>query len=608
MPFQYQPLPPGSKTFRVLELHPSARKRDAVVCSLQQCSFPPEDGASYEPLSYCWGEAKDKSAITLNDSSVEVTKSLYAVLVRLRLENETRRLWVDAICINQSDNAEKAAQVQRMRDIYQQGSRTIVWLGTGSLSATRGFSVIPKLIESAIADAERSNLGEVELSSRYSPRLSQFLQILELPYFTRIWVVQEVAVSQFVEVLCGNHSISWDSLTDAVSMSSSIRTDSYQGERSLALFWSISDARTRFQAKLKQSLLQLLLSHRRTFATCLKDKVYALLGLVDSGHLLNHHITVNYRDEYTTSDAYVDVACSILGETNDLDLLSTPGTLQSDAITSTLPTWVPDWSKPPRSFTFAIFSEPRRFAAPGTSTSHPIFRNDRKQVCLHGYIFDEVGHIGHAAADRPAPLTSTEQTNMFRHQFSSNIQYWGFETQNLRAWKNWFHMICSQPSRTYVTGEDIRDAFWKTFMGDCPTEDGEDIAAYRRDCEAIVGSARGPTGLFDRSAFWTAYCITANLATSYKDQMNKSKVLLRSDTPFMATYGRRMFTSKDQYIGLGPRDMCAGDSLAFLEGGQVAYVLRRKGDTYEFVGDCYVHGVMRGERFEKDRCERIWLA
>jgi hypothetical protein len=68
-----------------------------------------------------------------------------------------------------------------------------------------------------------------------------------------------------------------------------------------------------------------------------------------------------------------------------------------------------------------------------------------------------------------------------------------------------------------------------------------------------------------------------------------------------------MFTTKGTYLGLGPKDAQKGDLLALLQGGQMPNVLRRKGEFYELVGDCYVHGVMKGERYDESRCKRIRL-
>jgi hypothetical protein len=316
----------------------------------------------------------------------------------------------------------------------------------------------------------------------------------------------------------------------------------------------------------------------------------------------SHPIVPNYREEYTTENAYADTAHSILMASGNLDLLSVPGKLAISSTKLNLPTWVPDWSAPPCAFSFLLKTS--FFAATGSSTRNLIFRDERRVLGLIGYVFDEVERIGHDSADRPAPLLNKEDTNMFRYLASSNIQFWRLEIQNLRAWKNWLHLTSAWTRETYVTGEPMLDAYWKTFLGGC---EGDKLAEYHKECEDLVGRSAGPSGILDNEIVWAAYCIASNGVKKLRDSVLRVTRPI-GEEPFLCMYGRRMFISKNMYIGLGPKDMKTGDCLALLEGGQVPYVLRRKGQMYELVGDCYINGVMQGELYEKSICERIWLA
>ncbi len=58
---------------------------------------------SFEALSYTWGEMVFTHPIILNDLSFNVTENLSEALVHLRRENEIRLLWIDALCIDQSN-------------------------------------------------------------------------------------------------------------------------------------------------------------------------------------------------------------------------------------------------------------------------------------------------------------------------------------------------------------------------------------------------------------------------------------------------------------------------------------------------------------------------
>ena len=67
--------------------------------------------------------------------------------------------------------------------------------------------------------------------------------------------------------------------------------------------------------------------------------------------------------------------------------------------------------------------------------------------------------------------------------------------------------------------------------------------------------------------------------------------------------GRRMARTSKGYIGLVPATSRPGDCVWLFEGGNVPFVLREDGKSTRLIGDAYVHGVMRGEAFDKSRCE-----
>ncbi|KAK5662361.1 hypothetical protein OQA88_8271 [Cercophora sp. LCS_1] len=99
-----------------------------------------ESKGKYEALSYCWGDESQRSSVLVNvqdsgqghgtkEVAVSITRSLAEALVDLRLTNDDRVLWADAICINQSDNVEKSTQVRQMLQVYESSRRTVAYLG-----------------------------------------------------------------------------------------------------------------------------------------------------------------------------------------------------------------------------------------------------------------------------------------------------------------------------------------------------------------------------------------------------------------------------------------------------------------------------------------------
>ena len=122
----YEPLQ-GSRAFRILMLHPGQDHAPIVIhiinASLDVRWYP------WIALSYTWGDSEDRVGIVCNQRQIPIMRNLYSALRRLRLHDATLLLWIDAICINQEDNEEKAVQVLLMQRIYKQANLVIVDLG-----------------------------------------------------------------------------------------------------------------------------------------------------------------------------------------------------------------------------------------------------------------------------------------------------------------------------------------------------------------------------------------------------------------------------------------------------------------------------------------------
>jgi hypothetical protein len=112
-------------------LHPAIEEQEQICCTLSLAQLETSDSSAapiYEALSYVWGKPIFSESIRLNDQEFLITPSLKYALSCLRLKAQPRVLWVDAVCINQSDVSERNQQVALMRDIYSQCQRDIAWL------------------------------------------------------------------------------------------------------------------------------------------------------------------------------------------------------------------------------------------------------------------------------------------------------------------------------------------------------------------------------------------------------------------------------------------------------------------------------------------------
>ncbi|KAK4221656.1 HET-domain-containing protein [Podospora fimiseda] len=153
--YRHVPLPP-TNTIRVLQLLPHPDKDAPVDCRLTTLSFGSSEGIrSYEALSYSWGSTVDPKPITVNGHwQILIGWNLHTALMQLRDASIGRKLWIDAICINQAGHAEaleeRSRQVQSIAKAYAQATQVLVWLGDAADNSDRALDDI----QSAAAVAE----------------------------------------------------------------------------------------------------------------------------------------------------------------------------------------------------------------------------------------------------------------------------------------------------------------------------------------------------------------------------------------------------------------------------------------------------------------------
>ena len=231
--FRYQPLDEFRNKIRLLTVqkvhrnsksehcqlnHTSSDESSVVCCTIEHASLsqPP----SYKGLSYCWGDRDDSSTIHLNGADVRVTQNLEAALRELG-RHRSVCLWVDALCINQSDLIEQGRQVLRMDEIYRNASETICWLGVENEECSSAFDLIQILAQPDVNPAQYAEaltrLYRPSNSHRYEVHWKAFFQLLRRPYWRRVWIIQEIVASRKVWVQCGSYCVIWETLIAAAN-------------------------------------------------------------------------------------------------------------------------------------------------------------------------------------------------------------------------------------------------------------------------------------------------------------------------------------------------------------------------------------------------------
>jgi hypothetical protein len=111
-------------------------------------------------------------------------------------------LWIDQISIDQGNIPEKNIQVALMSSIFSNAAQVVVWLGDEADESTAAMECLAAVgsTQNALFDPERPMLAEIY--PRHSLPAVAIYKLFERPYWTRVWVIQEV-------LLAGPPNLTW---------------------------------------------------------------------------------------------------------------------------------------------------------------------------------------------------------------------------------------------------------------------------------------------------------------------------------------------------------------------------------------------------------------
>ncbi|KAF2800797.1 hypothetical protein K505DRAFT_227864, partial [Melanomma pulvis-pyrius CBS 109.77] len=189
-PVSYRPL--DVDEIRLVAVQPGT-KTDTIKCEMVYSSFSTAREQQYEALSYTWGSPDELRTIILDGAACQVRENLWWALYHLRKEEEVRRLWIDALSINQADILERNQQVGQMDRIYKEANVVAVWLGRESKDDANALQYfwdirskgdLPRHFDWCIADSEANN----KWFAQHLPKWQDILHLCARKYWTRLWV------------------------------------------------------------------------------------------------------------------------------------------------------------------------------------------------------------------------------------------------------------------------------------------------------------------------------------------------------------------------------------------------------------------------------------
>jgi hypothetical protein len=311
---QHIPLVANTKTIRLLQVHLKAGY-ESISCSLSQHSL--DQKPSYIALSYTWDLGAGMRNINCDGMVLDIGQNLWNFLFEFRKKHNLRQyhswesrskicyLWIDAICIDQSNLEERNHQVAQMRDVYSNAESVIVWLGLA-----KGHEELAFLL------TRHPNLLKVDEFQR------ELLSLLGKKYFTRVWVscsspvqylfLLNVRIQVVQEFVLARSVILWCSefFADAIHFDKLWRED-----EELPGLWNLQEAilktpawplfkyRRDFRRRNLEEmssyfrLRNLLMSFASSQSTEVYDKIYGFLGIALSTPGDTHTIVPDYSKQ-----------------------------------------------------------------------------------------------------------------------------------------------------------------------------------------------------------------------------------------------------------------------------------------------------------------------
>jgi hypothetical protein len=327
----------------------------------------------YDAISYVWGSAPVFVTVKCNGRPLIVTSTALQMLHylhRYQTNTSARKIWVDAICINQEDQKEKSTQIPLMRDIYSQAGAVVVWIGPSTPETDVFFAEFQEVrdkserwIAKHTADPDCPDPSREELPYLGEAFWGGLGQIFDNDWFRRLWTYQEIILPRIATLLCGNSWVDFDEflkffidgwynnsyiLPKAPTLRRNTSpTTTFDGCQGIQ-FHRNRKAKDRLAIPLRSSDVALdlhELSSRHVKEPV--DRVWAITGLLENGFRDRLISGIDYcaqgRKQYWKT--WIMFAKALINENGGIKLLQIPPTLEPRP--SSLPSWCPSLSGTP---------------------------------------------------------------------------------------------------------------------------------------------------------------------------------------------------------------------------------------------------------------------
>ncbi|KAK0668933.1 heterokaryon incompatibility protein-domain-containing protein [Cercophora samala] len=651
--FPYMPLDHNRREIRLLKLNfanPPLSDENVddspwINLSMSHASLDDVPAPRYAALSYVWGNPNDTLPITLDGQPFQVTENLFTALDRLLAMGYSDCIWIDAICINQSDSDEKAVQVQLMSSVYSLATMVFVWLGPEpDEGAFRTIRTVARMYRKATRSKTEEEHGDdghrrqpvtrvAETVVKVADRIEQlnFQALAELisgrPWWHRVWVIQEVVLAREVLVLCGEEMLPWRDLKDTMAVLiemgalQELQADEYadlsRAVTSILLTSSHLRAATAdYEASLLsvqqqaegevgltlfKSLDLLFLYNNTIEATDERDMIYGILGLVkpqDRGR-----IPVDYSSAHTVERVFFDVTKVLLMKHGPNVLSRYQRLFSVKNHPAAIPSWIVDWTSEfltaldvkveDRDDYIGMYQTTKGTTWEEWSAKAQISKAsyEEPRISLRGRIVGRVVNVGKTLVSPTVPKPTVYKPSP---EYVAVAREWLLELIDmLETYRASLTGNSDDASKNFLTS--ALENVWRVPLLDCDGDNRVDDSIeelYIAGFEALTDKNEKEPG-----KLWELW--DQGVAEVYIDACQIQK--------------RRSFVDSMGRPGVSLQDVQAGDQVVVFPGAHVPFVIRpatEKGGIvlHHVVGAAYIYKLMDGEAMEDgSEFQEIWL-
>jgi hypothetical protein len=567
-----------------------------------------DDKPCFHAISHDWGDPIPTHDIIINGQKACITEKADQGLRGGYWARDCDGIWLDSVCIDQTNLAERGEQVQLMKEIYSAANKVWIWLGVNERLAV-GF--LPRLLSAMLGPGlENLDIGErmsttIKRTSttQQSPEWKSLQRLFCSPWFERIWIVQEVVLASEAWVIAGEKTCSWRLLALVVINILHLKINALMpggdvfSTKSLQSILEIQMVKN----EAEKDLGDLMTLFRGWKASDQRDKIYGILGLASDRSVIVPDYTLSLQEAWTS------VYRTLLLQNVDLRILYYAGIGLRRNIRE-LPSWVPDLSTDRTTYPlvpFSMHAEGKGYDA-SKNTEPSIKFNEQGDMVLLGVDVDEVRFL---AAQLILPLDMVDIIDYEKLTVDTLADMlvkptlWIEETLSFVTEK-----------LPLVDSKFDTETFWRTLIGNMSNEKGpapqcygEYYMSYRMaqtKARYLIWSERSnvPTMNLEEGLKMRAeYGITTkSLKKSHLFELEMFNNVVR----------RKVCVTKNGSLAIVPELTMPTDQICIIAGSKVPWVTRsfrhqsqgKEGkftkDHISFVGECYTQGLMCGEGLE----------